>query len=64
MVVLSGGGHAWKHGIPAQVAREMEIAYKVILPETPNRLTRHNVTEAETDYLWLAVDEDGWRAPE
>jgi uncharacterized iron-regulated protein len=53
VIVLAGSGHAWKHGIPAQVSRRSSLSYKVILPEMPGRAERGKVTIEDTDYLWL-----------
>jgi len=53
VVVLAGGGHSWKYGIPEQVRRRSDHAFRVILPELPGKLDRGNATFAETDYLWL-----------
>ena len=33
MVLLTGAGHAWKKGIPAQVKKRFDIPYTVILPK-------------------------------
>jgi uncharacterized iron-regulated protein len=54
VVVLAGNGHAWKRGIPEQVARRLKVPYRVILPEIPGRLQRGNVSLEDTDYLWLS----------
>jgi uncharacterized iron-regulated protein len=53
IVVLAGNGHAWKHGIPAQVRKRSDFAYRVILPEIPGRADRGKVTTEDADYLWL-----------
>lgn len=53
VVVLAGGGHAWKYGIPEQVRRRSNHSFRVILPELPGKLDRGSATSAETDYLWL-----------
>ena len=52
LVVLAGGGHSWKPGIPAQVLERKSIPISVILPESP-KLNRKNVDQADTDYLWV-----------
>ena len=52
VVVLAGGGHSWKPGIPAQVLERKSIPISVILPESP-KLNRKNVDQADTDYLWV-----------
>jgi uncharacterized iron-regulated protein len=53
VVVLAGNGHAWKRGIPEQIRRRSSAAYRVILPEEPERLERENVSVDDLDYLWL-----------
>ncbi len=53
LVVLAGNGHAWRRGIPDQVQRRLEVPYRVILPEIPDRLERENVSLEDADYLWL-----------
>jgi len=52
VVVLAGGGHSWKPGIPAQIMERKSLPLSVILPESP-KLNRKNVDQADTDYLWL-----------
>jgi len=52
-VVLAGNGHAWKYGIPRQVAERRKISYRVVLPEIPDLLDPENVSVEEADYLWL-----------
>ena len=52
VVVLAGGGHSWKPGIPAQIMERKSLALSVILPESP-KLNRKNVDQSDTDYLWL-----------
>ena len=54
MVVLAGNGHAWRHGIPEQVARRRSgTSYRIILPAIPERLDDRTVTLEDADYLWL-----------
>ena len=52
LVVLAGDGHSWKHGIPRQMSLRKNIPMAVFLPETA-KLHRGNVSQKETDYLWL-----------
>jgi len=54
-VVLAGGGHAWKRGIPEQVRRRSNVPYRVILPEEQGRLARDTVSPEDADYLWLSI---------
>lgn len=53
VVVLTGSGHAWKHGIPAQVSKRSDLSYRVILPEIPGRAEQGKVSLEDADYLWL-----------
>jgi uncharacterized iron-regulated protein len=55
MVVLAGSGHAWKRGIPAQIASRAPLPFRVILPEIPGRLDRQTVRLDDADYLWLGI---------
>ncbi len=50
VVILTGSGHAMKPAIPAEVAEEVRIGYRVILPEDA-AFNRHTVTAADADYL-------------
>lgn len=52
LVALAGDGHAWKPGIPRQIAQRKDLAMAVFLPET-TKLHRRNVSKKDTDYLWL-----------
>lgn len=61
VVVLAGSGHAWKFGIPRQMLEQMEVSYRVVLPEVDGRLVRSQVEPAFTDYLWLDEGPDGWK---
>ena len=60
VVVLAGSSHTWKFGIPRQLLEQMEVSYRVILPEVEDRVTRYEINEQFADYLWLDVGEDGW----
>jgi uncharacterized iron-regulated protein len=63
-VVLAGNGHAWKYGIPTQIA---DLGYKdvlVLLPEVRGRLSRDQVTPADADYLWLDFGDGSWTVNE
>lgn len=57
IVVLTGSGHAWKHGIPEQIRRLREVEMRILLPEVPGRIEPGNITTTEADYLLLGVDE-------
>ena len=52
MVVLAGNGHSWKPGIPRQILLRKNLPITVFVPET-TKLHRQNVSQADTDYLWL-----------
>ena len=60
VVVLAGSGHAWKFGIPRQLAEQADISYRVILPETAGRIDRNNAGLDLADYLWIDVGDAGW----
>ncbi len=60
VVVMAGSGHAWKFGIPRQMAEQADISYRVVLPEIRGRADRTNVETDVADYLWLDVGDDGW----
>jgi len=53
VVVLAGNGHAWRHGIPEQIARQSNMPHRIILPAMPGRLKANTVTLEDADYLWL-----------
>ncbi|MEW6221151.1 MAG: ChaN family lipoprotein [Thermodesulfobacteriota bacterium] len=55
VIVLAGPTHAWKHGIPRRVTEASPISYRVVLPEMTGRLSRANITDKETDYLWIGL---------
>jgi uncharacterized iron-regulated protein len=60
VVVLTGSGHAWKFGMPRQLLEQLDVPYRVILPEVDGRVTRNGIVPEIADYLWLDVGEDGW----
>lgn len=56
VVVLAGGAHAWKRGIPRSMLRLMPGAaftYVVVMPEITEKLRLENVDASDTDYLWV-----------
>lgn len=60
VVVLAGSGHAWKFGIPRQLLEQIEVPYRVVLPEVDGRVSRSQVTSEIADYLWLNEGAGGW----
>jgi len=60
VVVLAGSGHAWKFGIPRQLLEQMEVTYRVVLPEIDSRVSRTGIAPDVADYLWLNEGADGW----
>ena len=52
-IVLSGVGHAWKRGIPEQVAEQSSFTYKVVLPLIPGQIERKSVSLRDADYVVL-----------
>jgi uncharacterized iron-regulated protein len=61
VVVLAGSGHSWKFGIPRQLLEQMDVSYRVVLPEIDLRVTRDQLTPEVADYLWLDEGPEGWR---
>jgi uncharacterized iron-regulated protein len=59
-IVLAGNGHAWKYGIPAQMADLGLTDFLVVLPEVAGRLSRAQVTLEDADFLWLDVGDGSW----
>lgn len=55
MIVLTGSGHAWKQGIPEQVAKRSDLEYRVILPEEPGMIDEGGITTKEADYIWMGI---------
>lgn len=55
MIVLTGSGHAWKQGIPDQVAKRSDLPYRVILPEEPGMIDEGGMTTKEADYIWMGI---------
>jgi uncharacterized iron-regulated protein len=53
VVVLAGVGHAWKRGIPEQVALESAFTYRVVLPLIPDQIEKTTVTTKDADYVLL-----------
>ena len=62
--VLAGSGHAWKYGIPTQIADFGHTDFLVLLPEVRGRLTRAQVTLEDADFLWLDEGEGSWTVGE
>jgi uncharacterized iron-regulated protein len=52
-VVLAGVGHAWKRGMPDQVATESKYTYLVILPLVPGQIEKKTVSTKDADYVLL-----------
>jgi uncharacterized iron-regulated protein len=53
VVVLAGVGHAWKRGMPEQIAMESKDTCRVILPLVPGQIEKKTVTIKDADYLLL-----------
>ena len=53
VVVMAGVGHAWKRGIPEQVARASKFRSQVILPLIPGQIEKRTVTISDADYVVL-----------
>lgn len=57
MVLLTGTGHAWKKGIPAQIRQRSQIPYAVILPGVAGSIEPGRVSERDADYIILDLQE-------
>ena len=57
VVLLAGKGHSWKHGIPAQLARQSDYTYRVLLPAEVDLNDLQTITAADADYLLLGVEQ-------
>ena len=53
MVVITGNGHAWKAGIPAQVKKRSALPYTVILPEIDEITAPGMIDIDDADYIFL-----------
>ena len=53
MVIVTGNGHAWKGGIPAQIAARSDLPVSVVLPEIPGVVEPGTVDIDDADYLFL-----------
>jgi uncharacterized iron-regulated protein len=56
VVVLAGGAHAWKRGIPRNIKKLSPAAafnFVVVMPEITEKLYLENVDAEDTDYLWV-----------
>jgi uncharacterized iron-regulated protein len=52
VVVIAGGGHSWKHGIPERIARQSTLSYKVILPSGEKDSFGYDISHEEADFVW------------
>ncbi len=59
IVVLAGGGHSWKHGIPAHLAARSEVSYKVLLPEISGRWIPGRIDARDADYILQGLELGG-----
>jgi uncharacterized iron-regulated protein len=53
MVLLTGTGHAWKRGIPAQIGKRSELQYIVFLPQVPKSIEPGLISVEDADYIIL-----------
>ncbi len=53
MVIVTGNGHAWKGGIPAQITARSDVPVSVILPEIPGVVEPEMVGTGDADFLFL-----------
>jgi uncharacterized iron-regulated protein len=56
-VLLAGKGHSWKHGIPAQIRKQSDFTYRVLLPEENGRVDQQIIDETDADYLLLGLEQ-------
>jgi uncharacterized iron-regulated protein len=59
MILLTGTGHAWKKGIPAQVRQRSELPYSVIFPQIARNIEPGTVSGKDADYIILDSLGDG-----
>lgn len=52
VVVLAGGFHSWKHGIPSRVKQTSDLPFKVILPSGDRDTLGYDVAFEDADYVW------------
>jgi len=57
VIVLAGNGHAWKHGIPAQLDKLGEKAWRVLLSEASRRSDKSMLSFNDADYLLQGLSE-------
>lgn len=53
MVILAGGGHSWKRGIPSQIERRSRFTSVVILPEESKKIAFDSITAKDADFVWV-----------
>lgn len=54
IVVLAGNGHAWKHGIPAQLKHFSDkVKYRVILPYIQRYIDQNTIKFEDADYILI-----------
>jgi uncharacterized iron-regulated protein len=63
VLVLAGVGHAWRRGIPDQVADYSKFTSRVVLPLVPDQIERETVTTDDADYVLLDWDPLSGRSP-
>jgi len=56
VAVLAGRGHAWKRGIPAQVAQRAPVPMRVLAPKLPDNYHEVELCPEDTDYFWLGLE--------
>jgi uncharacterized iron-regulated protein len=56
VAVVAGRGHAWKGGIPAQVARRDPVPMRVLVPKLPPELHQVEVQPEDADYFWRGLE--------
>ncbi|MBI5561433.1 MAG: ChaN family lipoprotein [Deltaproteobacteria bacterium] len=51
MVIIAGGGHTWKYGIPEQIKRLSNVPYVVVQPQVYSLFNDDAVSADEADYV-------------
>jgi len=59
MVIITGNGHAWKGGIPAQLVKRGHTSHSVILPEIEGVTELGMLDSRDADYIYLTAGSSG-----
>ncbi|HTF99727.1 MAG TPA: ChaN family lipoprotein [Nitrospirota bacterium] len=53
IVVLAGVGHAWRRGVPEQIALQSSYSVKVVMPVVPDQISPKTASLQDADFLVL-----------